>query len=328
MMENNQMKSQQIIFSNVKALHRLNFTEIIKIQDFDNDFALNEEYYDFDNYISPGTNKNGRFKSVVESCCDICRKGVLEKEDSWTRSDKDAYDRYYKDFKLKYVSHGSHSVDFLNAAGVNIVEECADWNDVPVLFLLENPSLNYEIYQECPNGKYPTNTWYWIHRRLEKPSNVHLDDYLVQGFYGRMVYALICEYCLLNAYMTNVVKCGLSGEYKDGKESYLGTSWYDRTCIKSCFENVLLKEIKCLTKGFDRLKIVAFGSNAYKLIENCLTERASDRSSIINEIKVQLVQLPHPSSRIKTLYRRYAVKGIMNDLLYNDSSFFLQINQI
>lgn len=302
------MDKYQKVRENVEKLHKLNFTEIIKINDYNDNFDLNESYYDFN---------AGKFRSGVDSCCDTCVCGVLEKEDTWKKSDKDLYDKYYKDYKLKYVSHGSHSYDFLNAAGVDIEKCCGDWNDSPVLFLMENPSLDYGFYGECSNGKHPTNTWYWIHKRLKKPSEINLDDDLKQAKYGDMVYALICEYSLSNAYVTNAIKCSLNGQYKDGKKGYLGTSWYHSDCKSNCVKNLLAKEIECLTNGYDSLKIFAFGSNAYWIVKEYL----ENDNSNLKEKNIQLVQLPHPSSRIKNLYRRYAVKGIMKDVLDNDSTF-------
>ena len=153
---------------------------------------------------------------------------------------------------------------------------------------------------------------------------MNIDDYLVQGIYGQMVYALICEYRLSNAYMTNAIKCGLNGEYKNGNEGYLGTSWYDRQCISNCVENILAKEIESLTNGYETLKIFAFGSNAYRIVERYLRDTLNNDNSRLSNLRIQLVQLPHPSSRIKNLYRRYAVKGIMNDVLYNDSTFIVK----
>lgn len=259
-----------LILKNSKELHEINFNQIIKVNNYNDDFSLTEDYYNFNKYVGNGEYKNGSFKYEITGCCTKCDpNAILDKNEKWNKKDKTEYDNYYKDYRLKYVSHGSHTLDFLNAANLNKKEikhlfENKCWIDTPVLFLMENPSINYEIYEECANGKFPTKTWYWIHRKMQKPSDINTDEYLKQGKYGEMVYSLICKYKLANAYLTNVIKCGLNG-HKNGKDDYLGTVWYKDECKNKCLNEIFSKEIETLIEGYDQLKIFAFGSNAYWL---------------------------------------------------------------
>lgn len=309
------------VFKNVQNLHRINFNQIIKVNNYDDNFSLTEDYYNFNKYVGNGEYQNGSFKYGITGCCTKCdSNAILDKNEKWNKKDKIDYDNYYKDYRLKYVSHGSHTLDFLNAANLDKIDiqdlfKNESWIDIPVLFLMENPSIDYEIYNECENGKSPTNTWYWIHRKLQKPSNVNLDEYLKQGKYGEMVYSLICKYKLANAYLTNVIKCGLNG-YKNGKDDYLGTVWYKDECKSKCLNEIFSKEITILTEGYDQLKIFAFGSNTYWLTKNFLQNKNFG-------VKIQLVQLPHPSSRLKNLYRSYTIKGIVEDMLDNNKLYEL-----
>lgn len=315
------------VFKNNKDLHRFTFNNVVKVNGFNDEFSLTPNFYAFEDYIGKGEYHNGRFKNGVSSCCTLCNSdAVLPKEDNWNKNDKENYDKYYKDYRLKYVSHGSHTIDFLNAAGMNNSEISKLfindlWDETPVLFLMENPSIDYEIYCPCSNGKSPTNTWYWIHREKPNPKSIIIDDYLKQGIYGDMVYAIICKYKLANAYLTNAIKCGLNG-FKNGKDDYVGSSWYSEECKNTCLKSVLSKEIDILTNGYNRLKVFAFGSNAYWLAKKCFEKGMFEYKD--KNIQIQLVQLPHPSSRIKNLYRGYAIKGIVSDIMCNNEQYKLE----
>lgn len=309
------------LLDNVKQIHRINFQDIITIDGYDENFAFNDKYYDIENQ---------RFRNQVISCCHRCETNncntVIEDGNSNSKEYK------YQSYKLENVSHGSHTIDFLNASGLienDIIQEFkTGWNDTPVLFLMENPSVNYhDMYHFC-NDKYPTNAWYWIYGKKELLDNNYLDDYLKQGWYGDMVYALLKHYRLSNAYLTNIIKCGMNNKssfeneeeaYKN--EKYLGTEFYNDQCKKICITNILANEIKCLTNNSNKLKVIAFGKNSYSLAKEFF-QYGGDKT--ISKLNIQLVQLPHPSSRLSNNYRKYIVKGFMEDLLSDDKNFLIK----
>lgn len=303
------------VYENVRNLHKINFTEILSISDYDDDFSLSDKYYDF---TEDGNKyKNGRFKSEIKSCCHKCDSCNSIRDDV----SKLDFEKY-KNFRLENVSHGSHTIDYLHAAGFDETHIISmfredDWIDTPVLFLMENPSIDYEIYEKV-EGKYPAKTWYWIHRKLNKPDYMihNLDNYLVQGKYGEMVYALICKYKLANAYLTNVIKCGMNNKNDPNfkNEGYLSTWWYKDECKRTCINEILSKEIKMLRDGYSQMKVFAFGSNAYWLAKDYFQNSSS---KTLENLDIQLVQLPHPSSRLSNNYRKYVVDGILKDVIYN-----------
>ncbi len=309
------------VFKNVQNLHKINFTKILSISNYDDNFSLSDKYYDFS---ENGKYNNGRFKGRIENCCHKCDKFNSIKENNVSSADFEKY----KNYKLENVSHGSHTIDYLNSSGydtsnIDSMFEINNWNDTPVLFLMENPSIDYEIYEQVGN-KYPTKTWYWIHRRLNQPDYMiqNLDNYLIQGEYGQMVYALICKYKLANAYLTNIIKCGMNNKNDPNfkSEGYLGTWWYKDECKRTCINEILNKEIQMLCNGYNRIKVFAFGSNAYWLAKDYFQNSSS---KILENLDIQLVQLPHPSSRLSNNYRKYVVKGIVEDVLKNDQQFVL-----
>lgn len=309
------------LLDNVKQIHRINFQDIITIDGYDENFAFNDKYYDIENQ---------RFRNQVISCCHRCE----EKNCNTVIVDGNSNSKEYKyqSYKLENVSHGSHTIDFLNASGLtenDIIQKFkTGWDDTPVLFLMENPSVNYHNMYHICNDKYPTNAWYWIYGKKELLDNNDLDDYLKQGWYGDMVYALLNYYKLSNAYLTNIIKCGMNnkGSFENEEEAYknekyLGTKLYKEQCKKTCMTNILANEIKCLTNNSNKLKVIAFGKNSYSLAKEFFQYNDDETVSKLN---IQLVQLPHPSSRLSNIYRKYIVKGIMKDLLSDDKKFLIK----
>lgn len=309
------------LLDNVKQIHRINFQDIITIDGYDENFAFNDKYYDIENQ---------RFRNQVISCCHRCEENNCNTVIVDGNSNSKEYK--YQSYKLENVSHGSHTIDFLNASGLtenDIIQKFkTGWDDTPVLFLMENPSVNYHNMYHICNDKYPTNAWYWIYGKKELLDNNDLDDYLKQGWYGDMVYALLNYYKLSNAYLTNIIKCGMNnkGSFENEEEAYknekyLGTKLYKEQCKKTCMTNILANEIKCLTNNSNKLKVIAFGKNSYSLAKEFFQYNDDETVSKLN---IQLVQLPHPSSRLSNIYRKYIVKGIMKDLLSDDKKFLIK----
>lgn len=270
------------IFENVKELHRVNFDKVLKVKDFDKEnFSLTNNY----------CLDRRSFNEPIVGYCNAC-------QDIKTHKDK------YQDYCMQYISHGSHTIDFLQAAGyTNIKNDIflkTDWIEVPVLFLMENPSKDYanageKAYRPIKNDanlfpKKPTHQWYWIHthqRHIDDDDN-RINNAIKQKTYGDMVYSLICHFRLSNAYLTNVVKCGISND----KDEFLTTDDYTQDSIDKCTQNVLMEEISALTNDYssERLIVFAFGSRPRWIVDSLV------KGQDFKNMKIQLLQLVHPAS--------------------------------
>ena len=293
----------------VNKLHEINFNKIIKYDDFDVD---KPDSFTFDA-------KQERFKEHAKGYCEICE----------SKCD----DEY---FKLNNISHGSHTIDFLhsfefNDENIESLINDKEWTDEPVLFLMENPSLdrgNYDYISsdESKTGKRPVANWYWIHgsKKREFDKRYYEDDtYFVQSEYGNLVAALIYQYKLSNAYLTNLVKCGISDARIDEKGVFVETKYknlsdYPSQYIKNCAENILLEEIKALCSSNDGklkpLRVFAFGDRPYYYIREILRSYGKNIG-----LKFQIYQLPHPASREKNYYRKFILKGAIYESLNNNN---------
>lgn len=296
----------------VKKLHEINFNEnngIIKYRD----------------KVPPIDAAPKLKKGNIIGCCRLCESSG---NDNFEIDKKDKPNLINENFKLNNVSHGTHTVDFLSAiSDVNIKEKIEEWkNDTPVLFVLENPSLDYEIYDyigDDYNGKRPAKEWYWIHARDDWKvtfDDCCKDENLGQSKYGEMIMSLICQYELANAYVTNIVKCGLSDakyckeEKNNVKENEaLNLIHYTNKCKRMCVENIFLKEIQALRNKKDKPVIIfAFGERPYSLLNDFLSYSETARNELAG-MKYVLRQLPHPASRMKNSYRKHVLKGIVSE---------------
>jgi hypothetical protein len=323
------MKRYENLFRIVNKLHEINFrpeTGLIQLEGFDrnsDDISVNNtEIYQLDE-----KNNKGHFKGII-GCCHICEDHGVNKPDAKKCADEKK--DYNNGFQLQYVSHGSHTIDYLHASGLNnseILKEYSEnnWNHTPVLFLMENPSKDYDGYTKMDDTykKYPSKSWYWIFRKRDsvKKTQENGDDFLKQGYYGDMIYSLICNNRLANAYITNAIKCGMNKRWtdKDGnlQDDYLGTWWYQNSCKELCGERVLAKEIEALAEGEDNIVVFAFGNNAYHFAKDFLQNSGN---AVIKTLKhKQLILLPHPSSRINNQFRKVILKSYVHDVLTNRS---------
>jgi len=236
---------------NMKGLRRLNFRDLISVgvQDVDS--------YTFDEYKENGKehlNLNGY-------CIDCEEKGCNKANDDET-------------YQLKYISHGTHSSDFLLALDETI--DTSDWHKEPILFIYETPSLHYGIYEPVLYRKYnkhPSKYWYWI------PNEKSRVSYPARfcGGYGDFILSAIITFRLSNVYMTNLVKCGLNNEEGDFK----GLSFYKEETINNCYRKFLEKEIDIMKPKV----IFTVGS----LVESKVKKLIKD--------SYYIQQLPHPAGR-------------------------------
>jgi len=272
-------------------LKKINFQDLIEIDD-------DVDRYCFETYHAHGDIH--RIKSYCTSCEETI--GHISGEEGYS---------------LYNISHGSHSIDFLAAS--NAVVNTDGWNEEGVMFVMENPSKDYDIYQTSAitkaNGvtyeKRPSQKWYWIHNKqdlLEFPNN------FVGRKYGEFVASAILTFRLKNAYMTNLVKCGLNTS--DGQR-FKGTNSYNPECVKNCYRRILSKEIQAINPKV----IFAFGRNTYDWL-NKLTEG------------VKVVMLPHPARSqngftndfYQTLYFCLISKWLLKEGVIKED-FYLELMQ-
>ena len=329
------MEKYETIDKIVKELHKINFGAedgIIKIGD-DHDLSNCDIEIRKPNDYEPEIKEFMHIKKIEDYCkkCEAIRCNI-QKYDKAGKEIKDS------NFKLCNISHGTHTFDFLKACGLDpekVIED-VKWTDIPVLFLMENPSFDYDIYdyinknkdtdEKDTNGKRPAKKWYWIHSDWSddyKKGKFNKDEYLRQKCYGRMVFALINQYKLANAYMTNAVKCGMSdAKYDASKENKnyvnetkaLNLGHYEEKCIETCFDTFLKEEINALLGNKDELIIFAFGSRTYWYIGDFMAGEASNelRRKIKN---CKIILMPHPADRTKNDFRKYILKGKMDEAL-------------
>ena len=236
----------------MRELRRLNFRDLISIGVPDIDS------YTFDEY-----RKNGYEHSPIDGYCIACEeKGYnVSKDDD--------------DYQLTNISHGAHASDFLLALKEKI--DTSNWHKQPVMFIYETPSLDYGIYKEVSYrgfNKHPSRDWYWIH---DDQLPVSYPERFWGGEYGGFVLSAIQTFGLANAYMTNLVKCGLNNkEYK-----FKGLSSFKDECIAECYNRFLSKEIAALKP----VVIFAVGS----AVEDWVKWFVKD--------SFYVQQLPHPAGR-------------------------------
>lgn len=172
------------------------------------------------------------------------------------------------------MSHGAHSLDFLSAAGDVDVSQ---WHDSPVLFVFEAPSKDYGIYGEgeCESfKKRPTKQWSWVHTDQKPvlfPSNFKGREY------GGLFLSIMFTFRLKNAYMTNLVKCGMNSD--DGQQFQPGLQAFQPPCVQKCMQRYLGPEIEALCPKL----IFTFGGDVHGQVVSLVGD------------KIPTCQLPHPA---------------------------------
>ena len=181
-------------------------------------------------------------------------------------------------FKLQTISHAASTQDILLATGQQNID-FSDWKNDSVLFLMEGPSVDGGFYEENEYKgfkKKPTKEWYWVHDRQEKFS---YPQEFKGGKYGTLFNSIVFTFKLKNAYLTNLVKCGLN----NADNNYKGINEYSWTTLQTCVESFLLKEMEII-----KPKIVfCFGSS----VENKLWDLYPDNYPF------QICGLLHPAGQ-------------------------------
>ncbi len=250
----------------LSGLRKLNFEELIHI---DTDDAAD---YSFETYTANGGHK---IKAGGAGGCVRCETSGLA---SQTEMDSKP--------KLSLISHGAHSQDYLSLLKGKSPKSSIDWRDNPVLFVLESPSTDSGQYHEEDTReiwKKPARSWYWLpdESKLENYDPLNYAKNSTQGKYGEYFASIIYRFGLRNAYVTNMMKCGIST---------LGKPIFDSgqyKCVRdNCIDQYLSREIKI----FQPEAIFTFGTNAYDGVRRNFKEYDPSRN---------LICLPHPASRHK-----------------------------
>ena len=304
------MGSYSWVKQRADELHKINFEDIIKYKNVN----LNNVY---ENAFGAEKSKSDE-RYASDGFCTKC-----DYENSYVPAEENAEKKY----KLTNISHGTHTLDFLHSFGLEEDEIKTridgSWIDDPVLFLMENPSTgDFYKFAECNNQrKRPVNNWYWIHGSQKdnfKKGYFEDDTYLVQQQYGKMVASLIYQFKLGNAYLTNIVKCGMTDAVDDvqNETGYKNLENYSKDCKQKCIESILGKEIEALCEYGNQLKpvrIFAFGERPYWMVLDYLKNCTN-----APKIKYQVYQLPHPASRERNLYRKHILRGILEEAFISD----------
>lgn len=178
-------------------------------------------------------------------------------------------------FSLKNMSHGAHSLDFL--AAVKDTVGLNQWHEEPVLFVFEAPSKDYGIYEEAEFEafkKRPTKEWSWVHydqKETRFPANFNGREY------GGLFLSIMFTFRLKNAYMTNLVKCGMNSE--DGQDFQPGLRAFQPDCVRTCMGRYLMREIEALNPKL----VFTFGADVYGQVLSLVGKGLST------------YQLPHPA---------------------------------
>jgi len=178
-------------------------------------------------------------------------------------------------FTLKNMSHGAHSLDFLAAVGDRV--DLTQWHDPPVLFVFEAPSKDYGIYEEAEHDSFrkrPTKQWSWVHTDQKE---IHFPTNFKGREYGGLFLSIMFTFRLKNAYMTNLVKCGMNSE--DGQQFQAGLRAFQPACVQTCKERYLRREIEALCPKL----VFTFGAGVHGQVLSLIGDKAP------------VCQLPHPA---------------------------------
>jgi hypothetical protein len=156
--------------------------------------------------------------------------------------------------ELDLMSHGCDSADFEALLGpLPVKREIA----VPVLFLLEDPGGDYSngdkvVFQDHAK-RPPNNHYFWTLSNRTWPASI---AEFGSNFYGPYFAYLMAKHGLSNVYITNAVKCGVTGNLKAKKRERRGR--YERVAT-NCQELFLQRELQL----FQPQVVFCFGGQAF-----------------------------------------------------------------
>ncbi len=274
-----------LLKTEMEKLRTLNFEKLISIE-----FEKPISEYSFNDYLSKG-------KRQIKGFCTDCEGKKLN------ISPKD------ENYRLQNISHGATSNDIFEASDKNITKLDKYWKDEGVIFIMESPSADrggfYEKNTFDGITKKPTKEWYWVHYKQDK---FGYPQEFKGGRYGSLFNSIIYTFKLKNAYLTNLIKCGMNNE--NGK--FKGIDFFNGGCIDNCFNRFLSEEIRII----DPKIIFCFGS----LVLNNFNSHFKNRD-------IKVVGLPHPAGRrrgFKDEYYRHLYFSIILEGLYDSGVYSME----
>lgn len=224
------------------------------------------------------------------------------------------------EFSLQIVSHGIHSLDLFKIQKFN---DYSDYRDDAVMLVMESPASNLDAcYKEEIDGKHPAKVWWWADgKSTDDHKSTDERTTYPYGFssrkYGEFFNSFVHTFKLKNAYMTNLVKCGMLNSDHD---KYGNLDKFPAKCISMCFKEIFLKEVEALKPKV----IFTLSSKVY----NYLT--ANKRLNEIKGVKgcesLDIVALPHPArcrqgftnEFYRTLWYCRTLEGMINAGIITD----------
>ena len=201
--------------------------------------------------------------------CNLCEKNSVNKSSDG-------------EFSLQIVSHGIHSFDLFK---IQKPKDYSDYRDDAVMLVMESPSNNVDAcYKEEINEKHPAKVWWWADGKSTAEPIVYPKRFSSK-MYGDFFNSFVHTFKLKNAYMTNLVKCGMLNSAHD---KFGNLDEFPAKCINMCFKEIFLEEVKIL-----KPKVIFTLSSK---VNNYLNEK-----KVIEKIEKELgtkpyiVTLPHPA---------------------------------
>ncbi len=269
---------------NLESLRELNFGQLIQLKDRD------PATYTFDD-----CRKNCFTHPDVQGYCVECDRN------GWHQSEKKP------GLRLRNISHGAHASDFLSA--MSSQPSIEGWHNDGVMFIFETPSnggaFSKEPIEYAGHLKHPVEGWYWIHQGFEGSAESRsFPSGFRQKKYGDFVLSAILTFKLANAYATNLVKCGLNNQSREG---YGKIGDFNPKCVKECASRFLKREIELV-----RPKVIFAMS---KKVEDYLKQFDAVKGRL-DTPKVKIQRLHHPAYwRMSNLSREEKwFRGIQNAL--------------
>lgn len=280
-----------------KNLHRLNFNpqDGILCPSKVLSGKISAENYSFNNI-----EENivfGKPAHVFDGGCNYCKECVKDYADKLLYNETDTLEDKSAKYRFTSITHGAHTWDFLQAH-----DKCAevkDWSTQPVLFVMENPGPYDDKGYYKTENRYLARWWYWINGQGLKENRKYkfkYPEWFVQKEYGWMIYSVINTFKIANAYVTNMVKCGIGSD----NCKYKTTDYYNQKIVNKCVERYLCKELEFLRGENQQTTVIvfAFGQNTYYT----LCEKLKDKNC-------EIYLLPHPANRLANDYRKYVLFG-------------------
>lgn len=218
------------------------------------------------------------------------------------------------EFSLKIVSHGIHSLDLFKIQKFN---DYSDYRDDAVMLVMESPASNLDAcYKEEIDGKHPAKVWWWADGKSTAESTTYPNEFSSKK-YGDFFNSFVHTFKLKNAYMTNLVKCGMLKKSDNNK--YGNLDKFPSECKNKCIENIFLNEVEALKPKV----IFTLSSKVYNYLnEKKVIKRIEEKLGT----KPYIVTLPHPArcrqgftnEFYRTLWYCRTLEGMINAGIITD----------